>query len=154
MRYDGAPLPGQLVVLERPTEPAFTRALKASELDEHQRSWYAKSEADHASLFFAVVRGSRAVGQVMLHDIDQSERVALVGYHIFLTADRRHGFGSDALRVLKSFVMSDGKLRRLVIVTGREHVASRRTAEGACFTYMGAAREGPHLVAYGFTTYL
>jgi RimJ/RimL family protein N-acetyltransferase len=51
--------------------------------------------------------------------------------------------GTQALKLLKVFVTNATNLRRLVLITSADNVASRRAAEKAGFLYAGPPQEDP-----------
>jgi RimJ/RimL family protein N-acetyltransferase len=148
--YNGAPLVGDPVSLVAP-RPSLARTTAKADLPDHSRAWLARSDEDQSCLYFEIRAAGRSVGQILLHDIEEQHRTAMVGYHIFRAGDRRQGFGSEALRLLVEYSRSSLGLRGLVAITSVENLASRRIAEKAGFVESGAAREGPHLVVYSRT---
>lgn len=93
--------------------------------------------------YFSIYCQDALVGQILLHDIDDSAGVSLVGYHIFDPRSRGLGIGTTALRLLQRFVIEETDLARLIAITSTENVASRRIAEKCGFIHAGAPREDP-----------
>jgi RimJ/RimL family protein N-acetyltransferase len=83
------------------------------------------------------------VGQIFLHDVDPQAATALVGYHLFDVQTRGKGVGTRALGLLQDYAVEESDLKRLVIITTRDNVASRRVAEKCGFEYVGPQRERP-----------
>jgi len=146
VHYGGEPMQSGRVSLCAPTRRELSSAIAHSDLDEHQRGWFRRAERDDATLYFGVHVQDRVIGQIFLHDV--SGREAMVGYHVFRRADRRNGYGTEALSGLCEFALGGLAMRRLVAITGVGNAASRRIAMKCGFREIGAAREGPHLVCY------
>ncbi len=146
--YDGPPLPAGQVSLVRPEPAKLTALLPKADVAEHQKGWYERAASDGSVLYFCIDLGGRLIGQIILHDIDQQENEALVGYHLFRPDDRSRGFGTAALRALCDYAFGHLGLRRLAIITELDNAASRRIAEKCSFREIGPAREGLELVVY------
>ena len=141
--HTGELLADDLVSL-RPPDPAATRAAAASVDVAGSAEHWLRAAQDHDNVYyFAVHAGDRLVGQILLHDVDQTTGEALVAYHLFDPADRGRGIGSRALLLLQRFVQERTTLRRLVVITSRDNAASRRIAEKAGFRHVGPPREDP-----------
>jgi RimJ/RimL family protein N-acetyltransferase len=105
--------------------------------------WYSWARAREDAYYFAIYQRVEAVGQIFLHDVDPQAATALVGYHLFEAQTRGKGVGTRALRLLQEYVVEETDLRRLVIITTRDNVPSRRVAEKCGFEYVGPQRERP-----------
>ena len=123
-------------------------ALATTDLTDSQKDWFHRAQSDNWCFFFAVQRREGLIGQILVHDIDWTRSEALIGYHLFRPEDRGQGYGTAALRALCDYAFRTLGLRRLVIITSRDNVASRRIAAKAGFRELGVAREGPNLVVY------
>jgi RimJ/RimL family protein N-acetyltransferase len=146
--YDGPNLASGGVSLRAPDPSALASLIADADLTDDQKGWLERAADDESMLYFAISLVGQPVGQIMLHDIDRDAGVALVGYHIFRTADRGSGTGTMALRLISHHALATLGLRRLVAITGVENLASRRIAEKCGYVCTGAAREGEHLVVY------
>jgi RimJ/RimL family protein N-acetyltransferase len=93
--------------------------------------------------YFGICHEGRTTGQIFLHDIDGIDKSALVGYHIFDPRDRGRGHGTAALRLLQHHVVTRTDLQRLVIITTRDNLPSRRIALQCGFAERGSSREDP-----------
>ncbi|MCX6047428.1 MAG: GNAT family protein [Chloroflexi bacterium] len=94
----------------------------------------------------------RLVGAIYQHDIDAESGDALIGYHLFHTADRGKGIGTRMLGILQKYVVNETAIKRLVIITGRDNGASRGIALACGFEDMGGAWEDPkNLVVYAWS---
>jgi RimJ/RimL family protein N-acetyltransferase len=134
---------GQVVSL-RPPDPGALRAAGAgSDVAASVTRWLAEAEARDDVYYFAVCHADELVGQIFLHDIEPNAGEALVGYHLFRPGDRGRGIGARALALLLAFVRDHTALRRLIVITSADNVASRRVAEKNGFRYAGAPREDP-----------
>ncbi len=148
--YDGPPFRCAAIDLVSPDRDRLLPALAAADIRE--RGWYGRAASDDTCLFFGIERGRRPVGQIVLHDIDRRAKEAMVAYHVFQPADRGHGTGTAALRALCNYAFRELGLRRLVIITSLDNVASRRIAEKCDFRELGPVHEGPELVGYESNT--
>jgi RimJ/RimL family protein N-acetyltransferase len=100
-------------------------------------------------LYFGVHFLDNLVGQFFLHDIDLERGEALLGYHLFQVRFRGRGLGTIALRLLQRYVTEQTALRRLVVITGTDNVASMRMCVRCGFAEIGSSREDPqHTVVY------
>ena len=83
------------------------------------------------------------MGQILLHDIDEIAKEALIAYHLFQLSYRSHGLGTTMLALLKQYVLVETDLRRLIIITSQDNIASQRIAQKCGFQYAGTPREDP-----------
>jgi len=146
--YAGEPLgsPPIRLVAPRPDEVA------SAETDERDNDgpwsrWFSSARTGPV-VYFSVEDAGRIVGEVFLHDVDPSRREALVGYRIFQPEDRRRGIGTAALGLLIDWARSSGELDSVVAIARSDNEESRRLAERAGFSHVGAAREDAGRVAY------
>ena len=147
MWYAGKPIHRcQAIMLVAPPSRELAAALARADLEAQQKAWFERARAEDTILYFAIQRDKRLIGQVLLHDRTATD--ALVGYHLFFAADRRRGYGTEALSALCEFAFARLALLRLVAITDVGNEASRRIAIKCGFREIGAAREGPHLVCY------
>jgi RimJ/RimL family protein N-acetyltransferase len=107
------------------------------------QEWSSRAESEHGILYFSIQAGDDVVGQIFLHDIDEYNHEALVGHHLFQQAWRGRGIGSHALILLQQYVTRKTTLKRLMLITAGENIASRRAAKKAGFRYAGSPREDP-----------
>jgi RimJ/RimL family protein N-acetyltransferase len=103
--------------------------------------WFDKAQERNDVCYFSIYSGQALVGRILLHDENASE--SLVGYHIFEPHQRGRGIGTKALTFLKRFVAEQTELSRLVIITSRDNLTSRRLASKCGFVFIGASREDP-----------
>jgi RimJ/RimL family protein N-acetyltransferase len=126
-----------------PDLAAIRRAIPDSDVAPPITRWLAAAQARADVYYFGVVWRGRTVGQILLHDMDSSEGTALVAYHLFAARDRGQGVGTAALGLVLRFVMDATSLTRVVSITSRDNLASRRIAQKCGFTFAGAPREDP-----------
>jgi len=105
--------------------------------------WFDEAQERDDVCYFSVYSGQAVVGQILLHDENASAGESLVGYHIFEPGQRGQGIGTKALTLLKRFVAGQTKLRRLVVITSRDNLASQKLARKCSFVHIGAPREDP-----------
>ena len=79
---------------------------------------------------------------------EAQRREDILYFSIFLDREllgqmRGHGYGTKALYLLQSYVLSHTLLKKLVIITSRDNLASQRLALKCGFQYVGASREDP-----------
>jgi RimJ/RimL family protein N-acetyltransferase len=136
----------------RPPDPAAIRGTTvAPDVAASVATWLSRALERDDVCYFSIYEGNyegeRLVGQILLHDIQFPDGEALVGYHLFQTADRGRGIGTVALRLLQRFVIEHTTLTKLVIITSADNLASRRMAERCGFRFSGPPREDPTGVA-------
>lgn len=105
--------------------------------------WLTKALQDDSIYYFAVAENGSLVGQVLLHDIDQENRVSLVAYALFEQNNRGRGIGTTMLQLLQHFVIEGTSIEKLVIITSRDNPASQRLAQKCGFRHIGSSREDP-----------
>src|SRR2546425_2795193 len=110
--------------------------------------WFVAAHRDSGIIYFSVERNGELVGEFFLHDINWAGREAMVGYRVFDRQQRCMGIGTQALAALVSWAARGGDLDRLIVIARGDNPASRRLAERAGFTYLGAAREDSDRVVY------
>ena len=132
----------------QPEPKHLVAALAEADLTDEEKEWFRRAQRDDGCFYFVVQHQAKLIGQVVLHDIDRKEQEALIGYHVFRSEDRRQGYGSDALRAICDYAAGELHLRRLLVITSLDNLASRRIAIKAGFRELGPAREGPQLIVY------
>jgi RimJ/RimL family protein N-acetyltransferase len=105
--------------------------------------WVSEAPGREDILYFSIFLGQELIGQILLHDLDAEMGESLVAYHLFRTQMRGHGYGTKALYLLQSYVLSHTSLKKLVIITSRDNLASQRIALKCGFQYVGTSREDP-----------
>ena len=103
-------------------------------------SWFVDAQERADICYFSIYSNTSLVGQIFLHDVNPAGE-SLIGYHIFDPAQRGRGIGTKALTLLKRFVIEQTELRRLVIITSRDNLASQAIARRCGFLHTGAPRE-------------
>lgn len=145
--YGGADLRGDGVSIGRPDVAAIRAANVSNDVADEVARWLRVAEDGDDSLYFAICSEGALVGQIFLHDLDEQTGESLVGYHLLQPRFRGRGIGTRALGLLQGYVRDRSTLRRLVIITSGDNVASRRIAEKCGFRYVGPPREDPTGVA-------
>src|SRR5688572_18297326 len=116
------------VRLMSPDPDAIGHALKDSDVSSSVTRWLARAQQDDDVHCCSVWEGETPVGQILLHDIDLGRGEALVGYHLFERHFRGRGIGTRMLALLQRYVCEETTLRRLIVITGDDNVASQRVA--------------------------
>ena len=114
-----------------------------SDVKDSIEHWFAEAQRREDILYFSIFVGRELSGQILLHDINAHMSESLVGYHLFSPQVRGKGIGTQALRLLQSYVRHETVLERLVIITSRENLASQQIARKCEFQYVGPSREDP-----------
>jgi len=91
--------------------------------------WFLEAPERDDVCYFSIYVGRALVGQILLHDIDATTGESLVGYHVFEPRQRGRGTGTKALTLLERFAAERTRLRRLVIITSRDNLASQAARE-------------------------
>jgi RimJ/RimL family protein N-acetyltransferase len=140
--YDGPPLAASDVSIEGVDPAEICIAAQAEDIEPNVNAWSRRAPADDQMVYFGVkYRGSLA-GQIFLHDINRQRNESLVGYHLFARR-RGQGIGTKALRLLQEYVSEKTQLRRLVVITGNDNVASLRMCRTCGFHEIGPSWEDP-----------
>jgi RimJ/RimL family protein N-acetyltransferase len=116
---------------------------KAPDVSESFNHWLAEAQVRDDIYYFAILVRGAPVGQILLHDTNRVTGESLVAYHLFDPGIRRHGIGTQALGLLQRFVASAMALKKLVIITSRDNVASQHIALKCGFMHVGVPREDP-----------
>lgn len=131
------------VRIGRPDLDVIGTAEKDVDVASSVHRWLARAQGGDDVHYFAVYEGDTPVGQIFLHDIDGGKGEALVGYHLFERCFRGRGTGTKMLTLLQRYVREETTLRRLVVITSADNVASQRTALKCGFVHTGPPREDP-----------
>lgn len=105
--------------------------------------WVSEAQTSEDILYFSIFVEQELVGQVLLHDLNVDTGESLVAYHLFRPQMRGQGFGTKALSLLQSYILQQTALKKLVIITSRDNLASQRIALKCGFQYVGVSREDP-----------
>jgi RimJ/RimL family protein N-acetyltransferase len=103
--------------------------------------WVDRAVSDSSMLYFGIFRDQALIGQIFLHDRDEQQREALVGYHVFSAAHRWSGTGTAALRLLQRYVVEQLPLKRIIVITSTDNRASQHLAVRCGFALAGAPTE-------------
>lgn len=114
-----------------------------SDVKDSFEHWISEAQKREDILSFSIFLGQEVVGQILLHDVDIHTGESLVAYHLFRPQARGQGFGTLALRLLQSYVLRETALKKLVIITSRDNLASQHIARKCEFDYIGTSREDP-----------
>lgn len=139
--YEGTPRRAGETSIEAPDPTVIRGAACDDDVSSERSEWLAVGEARSDSLYFSIVESGRLVGQIFLHDRDDSCGETLIGYHLFLAPDRGRGIGTAALGLLRDWCFENTTPKRLVAITSEDNLASRGAAENAGFVYVGRPRE-------------
>jgi ribosomal-protein-serine acetyltransferase len=143
MLHAGSSYEGGNISILAPVPARILAAHHAEDVADAVQEWLQRAQTEDSTYYFSIESGGNLVGQVVLHDIDETAGEALVGYHLFQPEWRGKGIGSTALRLLQHFVAAETDLRTLILITSGDNVASCRAAEKAGFRYVGRPREDP-----------
>jgi RimJ/RimL family protein N-acetyltransferase len=105
--------------------------------------WFSEAERREDILYFSIFLEQELIGQILLHDLNINTGESLIAYHLFDPQMRGQGFGTLALRLLQSYVLQQATLKKLVIITSRDNLASQQIARKCGFQYVGPSREDP-----------
>jgi RimJ/RimL family protein N-acetyltransferase len=140
--YDGAPYKAGDVSINNVDLGEIGAEARGEDIEPNVSAWAGRAISDDAMVYFGVrCRGSLA-GQIFLHDINPQRNESLVGYHLFAQW-RGRGIGTRALRLLQEYVTERTGLRRLVVITGNDNVASLRMCHTCGFREIGPSWEDP-----------
>ena len=117
----------------------------ASDVTDARAFWLAEAKSRDDVIYFGVRTDGELVGQFFLHDIDEQQGEALLGYHLFEPRFRARGIGSTALKLLQRYVAEKTTLRCVFAITNIANTPSRRIVARCGFVEVGASREDPEL---------
>lgn len=126
-----------------PDVPAVRSMPRAPDVAATTLRWLERAQQCADVYYFAIILGPKPIGDILLHDINASDGVALVAYHLFAEEHRGQGIGTKALSLLQRHVVAATVLRRLVIITSDDNPASQRIAQKCGFIYTGRPQEDP-----------
>lgn len=111
------------------------------------REWAKGVMASSDRVFFVIRRASddRVVGTCQLHSIHPVHRIAELQIRIGEAADRGHGLGSEAVRLLLRFAFEDLNLHRVQLHVFADNVAAICVYEKAGFVREGVLRQAAHI---------
>jgi RimJ/RimL family protein N-acetyltransferase len=115
----------------------------ASDVKYPFENWFSEAQRQEDILYFSIFLDKELIGQILLHDLDRDTGESLVAYHLFAPQLRGQGVGSSALYLLQSYVLRETALKKLIIITSLDNVASQSIARKCGFQYVGASREDP-----------
>ena len=114
-----------------------------SDVKDSVEHWVSEAKGREDILYFTISLREDLIGQILLHDRNAHTGESLVAYHLFCPQVRGQGFGTLALRLLQSYVLRQTALKKLVIITSRDNLASQHIARKCGFQYVGTSREDP-----------
>lgn len=111
------------------------------------RAWAGAVAAAADRTFFVIKRkrDGHAIGACQLHSIHPVHRTAELQIRIGDVADRGHGFGSEALRLLLKFAFEDLNLHRVQLNVFATNAPAIRVYEKAGFVREGTLRQAAHI---------
>jgi RimJ/RimL family protein N-acetyltransferase len=141
--YTGQPYRQDQVSIGPPDLSVLPSISLVSDVRDSIEHWVSEAGRREDILYFSVFLGQELVGQILLHDLNVQTRESLIAYHLFHPQARGQGIGTQALRLLQSHVLRQTSLKKLVIITSRDNLASQTIARKGQFQYVGASREDP-----------
>lgn len=141
--YTGRPYrQGQLSI--RSPDLGLLRSISIhSDVKDSIEHWASEAQKREDILYFSIFLGQELIGQILLHDLNIHTGESLIAYHLFDPQMRGHGYGTLALHLLQAYVLRKTALKKLVVITSRDNLASQRVAQNCGFQYVGASREDP-----------
>ena len=128
-----------------PVEPLPTEPLRPGLSVEGADQWFEEIQAgqgqDRLHLGIFTLDDGRLVGDIQLSAIDWRNRTAEIGLGIARAADRRRGYGRDALAALVAYAFEFLDLTRLAVVVAEYNMAAVRGLEDGGFVPEGRDRE-------------
>jgi RimJ/RimL family protein N-acetyltransferase len=117
--------------------------LTVSDIRDSIEHWVSEAQQREDVLYFSIFLSQEPIGQILLHDQNADAGESLIAYHLFKPQMRGQGIGTKALNLLQSYVLRQTTLKKLVIITSRDNLASQSIARKCGFQYVGASREDP-----------
>jgi len=141
--YTGNSYRQDQVSIGSPDLSLLQSSLIASDVKDSIGHWVSEARRREDILYFSILLHQESVGQILLHDLNAHTGESLVAYHLFRLQMRGQGIGAQALRLLQSYVLSQTTLKKLIIITSRDNLASQQIARKCGFQYVGSSREDP-----------
>jgi predicted acetyltransferase len=147
--HDGPPLSDGAVSLGS-VRPDDVHGCLTDDSVRHSMGWVDRAVSDSSMIYFGIFRDQALIGQIFLHDRDEQQREALVGYHVFSAAHRGSGTGTAALRLLQRYVVEQLPLKRIIVITSTDNRPSQHLAVRCGFALAGAPTEDPDGLLYAW----
>lgn len=141
--HEGQTYRDEIVSLQPPQPERIRSVTQSEDVRDEVEYWLAQALQDENTYYFSVFDADELVGQILLHDIDQTSKEALIANHLFQPRYRRRGTGTRMLNLLKAFIQTETDLKTLFIITSQDNPASQRIAQKCNFEYVGTSREDP-----------
>lgn len=127
-----------------PLDPSLLQSAKiAADVKVPVEFWVREAAGRDDVVYFSIFLGKDLIGQILLHDLNTDTAESLIAYHLFNSQLRGQGYGTQALRLLQSYILEQTTLNKLVIITSRDNLASQAIARKCGFRYLGGSREDP-----------
>ena len=141
--YTGPSYRQDPVSIGSPDPGLLQSVLVDSDVRDSIEHWFSEARRREDILYFSIFRDGKLAGQILLHDINAHIGESLVAYHLFHPQLRGQGTGTQALRLLQSYILHQKALKKLVIITSRDNLASQHIARKCEFQYVAPSREDP-----------
>ena len=141
--YTGPSYSQDQVSIVSPDLNFLQSSLIASDVKDSMEHWVSETQNREDILYFSIFLNQELIGQILLHDLNVDTGESLVAYHLFRPQLRGQGIGTHALRLLQSYVQRQTMLKKLVVITSRDNLASQQIARKCGFQYVGPSREDP-----------
>jgi RimJ/RimL family protein N-acetyltransferase len=141
--YSGQSYLQDQVCIGSPDLSLLRSILIASDVKDSVDHWVSEAQRREDILYFSIFLRHELIGQILFHDLNVDTGESLVAYHLFRPQLRGQGIGTQALRLLQSYVLRQTALKKLLIITSRDNLASQSIAQKCGFQYMGGSREDP-----------
>lgn len=115
----------------------------ASDVQYAVEHWVSEAQGRDDILYFSIFLDQALIGQILLHDLNLDTEESLIAYHLFDPQLRGQGVGTRSLRLLQSYILEQTTLKKLIIITSRDNLASQSIARKCQFQYAGGSREDP-----------
>lgn len=111
------------------------------------RAWFESIQQRKDLAIFAIrlCESDQLIGTCQLHSIDPIHRTAELQIRIGEIAQRGHGFGSQAVRLLLDFAFKDLNLHRVYLHVFATNTPAIRTYEKVGFLHEGLLREAAYI---------
>ena len=141
--YSGQSYRNDRVSIGAPDVGPLQSILAVSDVKDSIEHWVGEARRREDILYFSIVLAQESIGQILLHDLNAHTGESLVAYHLFMPHLRGQGIGTQALRLLQSYVLHQTSLKKLVAITSRDNLVSQHIAQKCGFRFVSASREDP-----------
>ncbi|MBM4447576.1 MAG: GNAT family N-acetyltransferase [Chloroflexi bacterium] len=111
------------------------------------KAWFESMQNRNDIVIFGIrlLKSNKLIGTCQLHSIDHIHRSAELQIRLGEVAERGHGYGTEAVRLLLDFAFKDLNLNRVYLHVFATNAAALRTYEKVGFACEGLLRQAAYI---------